>query len=119
MSRKKLGRLRAVADLKRDVDLDSLKAITAKIRLLQLDIDKIADQRRHRQNSTDLDVARLTGVDIIWDAAAEANIVKMQMRMAGLAATRDAAMAKARKSFGQAEAVKAVIAKSSRTPGQR
>ncbi|WP_099824737.1 hypothetical protein [Oceaniglobus indicus] len=106
MKRADLMRLKAIADMKRDADLQNVSRIAAQMAALQADIDRIRNHTRTRAASLDLDAARMSGADVKWQQASEQHLRALQQRRAGLAAAREGYLGVARKSFGRAEALR-------------
>lgn len=101
-----LKRLRALAEMKRDIDLLDLSRIAGQMARLQADINGIRSQARARAESIDLDPARLSGVDVHWETWVSQTIRRLQQRMAELAIEREGHMQKARLSFGRADVLR-------------
>lgn len=114
MNRADLLRLKAIAEMKRDADLQDVSRIAAQMADLQADIDRIRDHAKARAASVDMDAARMSGADVTWRSASDRQLRDLQQRRAGLAAAREAYVVVARKSFGRAEVLKTLEADSNK-----
>jgi len=103
VNRENLARLARLAAMKRDVDLQHVSRISSQMNALQAQIDVLRGQARARDETVNLDPARLTGVDVVWQRWVNGTITHHQSRMAELAMAREAFLARARLSFGRAD----------------
>ena len=95
--------LARLAAMVRDRDLAKVESVLAEIRVLRADIDRLREARAAREASGALDLARLTGVEVGWMKASEAEIIRKNMELARLMARHEAALNKARRAFGRAD----------------
>ncbi len=82
-----------------------LSRISAQMNALQGEIDSLRQKIRDRDETVNLDTARLNGVDITWRRWTDATIARMQLKMAELALARELFVARTRTSFGRAAAL--------------
>lgn len=114
MSRTDLSRLSQLATMKRDIDLQHVSHIAVRMNAIQAEIDRLRGQSMDRAREVELDPARLTGVDVVWQRWVNATITRHQTRMAELALAREAYLARARVSFGRADVLSRLVQKGER-----
>ncbi len=105
-----LTRLRAIAALKRDLDLAAVETVVARMNRIGADIATVSAARMARASDTALDAARLSGADVAWNAWGEGRLRQMQVDMAKLKIEHEAALAAARGSFGRADVLRRLLA---------
>jgi hypothetical protein len=103
MNRDDLVRLAQLAAMKRDIDLQHVSEILSQMNALQAEIDDLRAKARARDETVNLDPARLTGIDVVWQRWVNATITGHQSRMAELALAREVFLGRARLSFGRAD----------------
>ena len=105
--------LHALAAMKRDSDLNNLNKISTRMSDIQSEIQRIRDQVRFRNSDLELDPARLSGIDVVWQQNSESIVLSLQRRRAGLAAAREAYYDIARLSFRRADVLDSIRRKKS------
>ncbi|SFG95628.1 hypothetical protein SAMN04488020_105120 [Palleronia marisminoris] len=105
--------LAKLAGMVRDRELAKVETIMSQVTRLRGDIARLTESREARVASGELDLARVSGAELAWQAASEAELMRLNRQLAALLAQHDAALRAARRAFGRAD-VAARLAKADR-----
>lgn len=109
----RMGDLAKLAGMVRDRELAKVETIMSQVSRLRGDIARLTEAREVRVASRELDLARVSGAELAWQAASEAELMRLNRQLAALLAQHDAALRVARRAFGRAD-VAARLAKDDR-----
>ena len=102
-----LARLSAMV---RDRDLAAVERIVAQLGQIAADIGRIEAARAERARDGAFDTARMTGMDMRWQAECERAVRILRRREAALRAQHEVALTQARQSFGRADVTRRLAA---------
>ena len=95
--------LARISAMLRDRDLGAVERIVAQLNAIRSDAAILENAMKERRSDAAVDAARLTGMDMRWMAETERRILRLRQQEATLRVAHEAALSKARKSFGRAD----------------
>lgn len=101
MREEDLRRLAEVARLAYETKARRLQQIARELDTLQREADDLRQRRAALSKDLELDAARLSGADILWNRWVEERLTALQLRRAALAAERETELGRVRQAFGR------------------